>query len=318
MKAEVIFRKAIILIVISTISVVSGCKKDRKNEVTNPDTSSLQQLAKDDTQVQSSDNEITNDVNNAITSNSSKSIDSIPPINACTITVDTIGFGKDTLRITMVYNGFNTGHNFTRTGIVVVTKPLGVSWSTQNCSVNFKYENLFITKVSTGKTFEFNGNRTFTNVSGGRIMDLGNTAMSVEHKITGDMQITFENGTTRTWTISRTRTWRGTYPSDLTLTVGSTGASNGIYTNLVESGTNRNGEAFFTSINTPILYSQACGWDPIWGSFTHQIPSIPKSATVTYGYNSSYQLVTQGDCADFFKLDWVIKNNSGSIYYQIP
>ena len=313
MKAKTIFRKAIILVVVCTISVVTGCKKDRTTEVSSPDTSSLQQLAKDDAQVQASDNEITNDVNTAITSNSSKSIEGI---NACNIKVDTIG-GGDTLEITLTYSGFNALSNFTRTGVVVITKPLGIPWSTQNCSVNFKYENLSITKVSTGKTFIFNGNRTFTNVSGGRIIDLGSTATTVEHSITGNMQITFENGTTRTWTISRTRTWSGTYPSALTLTVGSTGASSGIYTNLVEYGTNRNGEAFYTSINTPILYSQACGWEPIWGGFTHQIPSVPKSATVTFGYNSSDQQVTEGTCADYYKLDWVIKANSGTIYLPL-
>ena len=317
MKAKTIFRKAIILVVICTISVVTGCKKDRTTEVSSPDTSSLQQLAKDDAQVQASDNEITNDVNNAITSKSAKAVDSI---YACTITVDTIGANKDTLQITMVYAGFNAGHNFTRTGTVIVTKPLGIPWSAQNCSVNFKYESLSITKVSTGKKFIFNGNRLFTNVSGGRIVDLGSTTIptsSVEHSITGAMQITFEDGTTRTWNISRTRTWGGTYPSALTLTVGSTGASSGGFSNLVEYGTNRNGEAFYTSINTPILYSQACGWNPIWGGFTHQIPGIPKSATVTFGYNISDQQVTEGTCADFYKLDWVIKTNHGTIYLPL-
>jgi len=319
MKTKTIIRQAIVLIAISTISIVSGCKKDRTSDVTTPDTSSLQQLAQDDAQVQSSDNEIINDGNSALTAHSNKAVDSTA-INSCTITVDT-NATKDSLQITMHYNGYNTGHNFTRTGFVVITKPLGKAWSVAGCSVQFKYENLYITKVSSGKKFEFNGSRTFTNVSGGRIIDLGSTTTptdSVEHSITGAMQITFENGTTRTWNISRTRTWTGTYPSALVLTVSNIpGSSSGGYNNLVEYGTNRNGEAFYTSINTPIVYSESCNWDPIWGGFTHQIPGVSKSATVTFGYNSSDALVTQGACADFYKLDWVIKNNSGTIYLPL-
>ena len=161
MKAKIIFRKAIILFVICTISVVTGCKKDRTTEVSSPDTSSLQQLAKDDAQIQASDNEITTDVNNSLSSTSAKSIDSIPAISSCTITIDTIGVSKDTLQITMYYNGYNTLHNFTRTGTVIVTKLLGKPWSQAGCAVNFKYINLSVTKNSTGKTFIFNGNRQY-------------------------------------------------------------------------------------------------------------------------------------------------------------
>jgi hypothetical protein len=318
MKTKTIIRQAIVLIAISTISIVSGCKKDRTSDVTSPDTSSLQQLAQDDGQVQASDNEITNDVNSALTAHSSKAIDSTA-INACTITVDTIA-GGDSLQITMVYNGFNTGHNFTRTGTVIITKPIGKHWSDAGCIVSFQYINLAITKVSSGKKFTFNGNRQFENYSGGRIIDLGSTTIptqTVEHRITGAMQITFENGTTRIWNISRTRTWTGTFPSALVLTIGSTGASSGVYTNLVEYGTNRNGEAFYTSINTPIEYSESCYWDPIWGSFTHQIPGKSKSATVTFGYNSSDQLVIQGTCADFYRLDWTVNGVPGTIYLPL-
>jgi hypothetical protein len=318
MKTKTIIRQAIVVVAISAISIVSGCKKDRTSDVTSPDTSSLQQLAQDDAQVQASDNEIINDGNSALTAHSNKAVDSTA-INSCTITVDTNATG-DSLQIKMVYNGFNTGHNFTRTGEVIITKPLGKHWSDAGCSVSFQYLNLAITKVSSGKKFVFNGNRIFKNVSGGRIIDLGSTSIpttSVEHSISGAMQITFENGTTRTWNISRIRTWTGTYPSALILTVSSDGTSNGTYTNLVEYGTNRNGEAFYTSINTPIVYNESCNWDPIWGGFTHQIPGVSKSATVTFGYNSSDALVTQGACADFYKLDWVIKNNSGTIYLPL-
>jgi hypothetical protein len=244
--------------------------------------------------------------------------DSVPIINSCTIKVDTVGTN---LQITLTYNGFNTGHSFSRTGTVVITRPLGTPWGNVGCAVTYQYENLAVTKISTGKTFTLNGTRTWTNVSGGRIIDLGHGGSSpVVHQITGSMQVTFENGTTRTWSISRQRSWSGTFPSALTVTVTGFGSAGG-YNNLVEYGTNRNGEAFYTQINTAIIYNNTCTyyqWTPIWGVLVHQIPSTPKSATITYGYNSSDALVSEGSCADYYRLDWVIKSKSGTVYLPIP
>jgi hypothetical protein len=284
-------------------------------------TTSLIQLSKDDAQVQASDDEIMNDANTILTStNSAKSMDTIINSNL-TITVDSINHG-DTIVYTMIYNGFNTGHNFSRTGTVLIEKLKGVHWSTVGCAVTYQYINLAVTKVTDGKTFIFNGTRTWTNVSGGLIKDLGNGSVtSIVHNITGALQITFDNGVTRTWSIARQRTWNGTFPSSLTVTASGFGSAAG-YNNLVEYGTDRNGEAFYGQINTPILYSyNICipyAWLPIWGVIVYQIPSVPKSGTVTFGYNSSDVLVTEGTCADYYKLDWVVKIKNGTIYLMIP
>jgi hypothetical protein len=282
-------------------------------------TTSLIQLSKDDAQVQASDDEIMNDANAILTStNSAKSMDTIINSNL-TITVDSINHG-DTIVYTLVYNGFNTGHNFTRAGTVIIEKLKGIHWSTAGCLIIYRYINLAITKVTDGKTFTYNGTRTWTNISGGLIKNLNGTT-TITHQITGALQITFDNGVTRTWNIARQRTWGGTFPSALTVTVNGIGSAGG-YSNLVEWGTNRNGEAFYGQISTPILYSyNNClpyAWLPIWGVLVYQIPSVPKSGTVTFGYNSSDALVTQGTCADYYQLGWVVKTKSGTLYYIIP
>jgi hypothetical protein len=235
--------------------------------------------------------------------------------------VDSTNHG-DTIVFTLVYNGFNTGHNFTRNGTVIIEKLKGVHWNSMGATVTFNYVNLAITKVSSGKKFTFYGSRQFENVTGGRIIDLGASGgpTSVERQITGQMQITFDDGTTRLWTISKTRTWTGTFPGSLTVTDGSAGASAGGYSDLIEYGTNRNGEAFYTQITTPVIYSENCGygWIPIWGVLVHSIPSVPKSAIITFGYNSSNTLVSMGTCADFYRLDWNVKSKTGTLYVQIP
>lgn len=296
---------------------LAGCKRDRTNVINPPDTSSLQQLSLDDAQVQASDNQISNDANAVLSEGAGKSVDTT--ISSCSITVDSTNH-HDTLVYTLVYSGFNAAQNFSRTGTVVIEKVKGILWSTKGCTVTFTYINLSVTKISSGKTFTFNGSRTWTNASGGLIRDLGNgTTSYVTLQITGNMQITFDNNTTKTWNISRTSTWAGTYPSALTLTVGGNGSADG-YNNLIEYGTNRNGEAFYTQINpnTPVLYSESCNWTSIWGKLIHQIPNVPKSATITYGYNNGDVLVTQGTCADNYRLDWNIKGKTGTIYLSIP
>jgi hypothetical protein len=324
MKTKNVFKLMAILIAVVGINI-AGCKKDHSTSTsTTPDTSSLSQLAKDDSQVQASDDEISNDANATLSSSSAKSMDTLPVINSCTITVDTVGATKDTLQITLLYTGFNTGHNFSRTGTVVITRPLGVQWKTQGCAVTFKYIQLAVTKVSTGKTFMFDGTRTWTNISGGLIKNLNGSSATVTHQITGQMQITFDYGTanssTRTWYIYRQRVWGGTFPTALTVTVSGFGSNSG-YSNLVEYGTNRNGEPFFSSINTPILYDYntciAYQFVPIWGSLTHQIPSANKSATLTFGYTSSGTLVTQGSCATYYLLSYNIKGTTGTILLPI-
>jgi len=304
-----------IFIALVTLNIL-GCKKDRTNDVTNPDTTSLQQLSKDDAQFQASDDQITNDANDVLSETSMAQIkaveDSLP--GNCSITMDTI---NDTLRINMAYSGPNNANTFIRNGTVIIKKRFGAKWQNAGTAVSYTYLNLAVTKVSSGKQFTFNGTRIWTDVTGGLIKNLNGGTTTIEHQITGAIKITFDNGTTETWNISRTTTWSGVYPSALSITVGGTGSVDG-YSNLMEYGTNRNGEIFYTQINTPILYSEGCGWNPIWGVIVHQLPNVTKSATITYGYNSSDAIVAQGSCADNYRMDWNIKGTTGTIYLPIP
>jgi PKD repeat protein len=283
------------------------------NTVVNPDPSSLEQLSKDDLQFEASDDEIQNDANAVLSTNGDTTISS------CAISTDTVGTN---LQFTLVYNGFNIGHNFSRTGTVIITKLLAVQWRTTGCAVTYQYVNLAITKISSGKTFVYNGTRTWTNISGGLIDQLGTLSSinPVVQQVTGAIEITFDDGTQRTWNIARQKSWSGTYPSALTVTVSGFGSSAG-YTNLIVYGTNRNGEVFYAQINTPILYNESCfdyQWTPIWGALVYQIPATPKSATVTFGYNSNDVLVTEGACAVYYQMAWTWKSYSGTDYFPIP
>lgn len=305
----------LIAILIAVVGInIAGCKKDRSNEVTNPDTSSLQQLAKDEVQVDNATNDVLNDANTVLSGGSSKKgIDNFP----CNATIDSVSHSTvDTVVYYMTFNGLNCSGNHTRTGNVIIKRPVGVHWRDTGATVSVTYVNLKITKVSSGKSLTINGTKVFENVSGGLLVQLGGSVTSVTHKISGSIQATFDDGTTRTWTIARQRVFTGTLGN---LIVAESGfGSSGSYSNLVVWGTNRNGEAFYTQLTTAVVFRQSCGWDPESGVKIHQIPSDSKSATITFGYDSNDQLVTGSNCATKYKLDWVKGTKSGTIYLALP
>jgi hypothetical protein len=321
MKSRNVIKLMAILVAVIGINI-AGCKKDKTTPTsTTPDPSSLTQLTKDDNQVQSSDNEISNDANAVLSSSKVNSVrenfkgmDSVAPPANCIITIDTVGTNQV---ITFVYNGLNTNGTFSRTGTVIVTKALGVKWLTINASITIQYVNLAVTRIASGKQFIYNGTMTWTNISGGLILNLNGTG-TVTHQITGNMSITFDDGTQRTWTVNRQRVWSGTYPLALVLSESGFGTS-GTYNNCTEYGTNRNGEAFFTQVSptTPVVFNETCLWVPNSGVLIHSIPSTPKSATITFGYNSSDQLVSSGDCATYYQLVWTWKTSTGTLYAPI-
>lgn len=310
MKTKTIFNLTAILVAVIGISI-AGCKKDKND---NTDTNSLQQLSKDEVAVESATNDVLNDANNVLSGgSSSKSIDGFP----CNATIDSVSHSTvDTIVYYMTFSGLNCSGTHTRTGNVIIKKAVGTHWINAGATVLVTYVDLKITKVSSGKSLTLNGTKTFENVNGGLLVQLGGSITSVTHKISGAVQATFDDGTTRTWTIARQRIFTGTL-GQLVVTESGFGSDGG-YSNLVVWGTNRNGEAFYTQITSPVTFKQACGWDPVSGIKIHQIPSDTKSATITFGYDDNNQPVTGSNCPTRYKLDWVKGQHSGTIYLPLP
>ena len=309
MRTKSFLRIALGAILVTGISLVS-CKKDK--EVAEPDTTSLQQLSKDQQIEESMTNEVFNDVNAVLSNNSSKSTLILP----CNATIDSSTIIGDTIIYSITYNGLSCNGKFNRTGNVIVKRKINEPWKQAGAKVIVKYNNLVITRVLTNKTFTLNGTKTFQNVSGGTLAELesGNIT-SLVHKVTGSMLVTFENNSTRTWNIARQRTFTKTQ-NGLVLTIDGFGTS-GNYTNLVVWGTNRHGEAFYTRITQSIVLREACSWDPVAGVRIHEIPSDNKSATITFGYNNNNQPISNGECPTRYKVDWVKNGKSGTIFLSL-
>jgi len=298
-----------ILIAVIGISI-AGCKKDKSDNTDNTDTKSMQQLSKDEVAVESATGDVLNDANTILSGGLGKSM-------PCNVTIDSVSHSTiDTIAYYLTFNGLNCSGTHMRTGNAIIKKAVGTHWINPGATVSITYVNLQVTKVSSGKSLTFNGTKTWENVSGGLVVQLGGSVTSITHRITGAIQATFDDGTTRTWNIARQRVFTGTL-GQLVITESGFGSADG-YNNLVVWGTNRNGEAFYTQLTSPVAFKQACGWDPVSGIKIHQIPSDNKSATITFGYNDSNQPVTGSDCPTRYKLDWVKGSHSGTLYLPLP
>ena len=308
MKTTSFFRFLLVLAVSAAVTM-SGCKKDEPEPEPQDNTESLQQLSVDDNNIQDISDENMNDAMTVVSGGQLKSSNMLWPCNA---TIDSSNVINDTIYYYITYDGLNCQETFYRTGQVVVKRPVGVKWITPGATVTVTQINFLITRVSTGKSVLLNGTHLFTNVSGGNIWMLGNGLDAIVHRVEGYMNATFDDSTTKTWQIARQRTLTGTM-GEFIHSIDGFGEADG-YSNLVTWGTNRNGEVFYAQINQTVVRKQVCNFDPVSGIIHYAIPAGDKSATITFGYDSNNQPVTNGDCPTKYRLDWQHNGNSGTIY----
>jgi len=283
----------------------TSCKKDE-----DPDTNSMQQLIADENKVAAADDEIMKDINNVLSGGGQKSFNIFP----CNVTVDSSSVVGDTIIYNITFNGLNCSGRWNRVGQAQARKHINSHWHDAGATVSVTYLGVVFTRVSDNFSLTLNGKRIFTNVSGGRLSDLGTTATSIVHRVNGSLIATFDDNSTRTWTIARQRTYTGVL-GNLWVSVDGFGSADG-YSSLVAWGTNRHGEQFYTQITQTVIHKESCGFDPCAGVKVHQIPSDNKQATFTAGFDNNDQPVDVNGtvCPTKYRIDWVKNGNSGTIY----
>ena len=233
----------------------------------------------------------------------------------CNATVDSLAKINDSVTIYITYNGLTCDGKRSRTGKIEIKKKVGTHWGEAGATVIYKYIDFTVTRVATGKSIKLNGTKTFENVSGGFRWQVGTTISSYIERISGSMQASFDNGTSRTWNVARKITYTGT-GGQYILSIDGFGSTDQ-YQNLVVWGTNRQGEEFFTKITQSVVCRQTCDWDPISGIKIHQIPSDNKSATITFGYNSNNEPIVGDECPTRYRVDWQRNNKSGTSFLPL-
>jgi hypothetical protein len=309
MKTMKLIRFGLLVMAVATLAL-NGCRKDKDTD--NPtDTSKIQQTSMDKNLVNANVDDAMKDCEKVMSGSGGKSMNWIP----CNATIDSTYTIADTVTYIITYNGLNCNGRFYRVGTVEVHKCLTTHWYDQGATVYVKFINVKFTKVSNGKWAIINGTKMFRNETGGRLHDLGSTFTTITHRVTGSITATFEDNTTRVWTISRLKTFTGT-EGDLLCSVSGFGTADG-YSNLETWGTTRHGDPFYCEISIPVVFKEICGWDPVSGTGTLSIPADNASATVTFGYDDNNQPVNNGDCPTRYKIDWQKNGHSGTLFIQL-
>ena len=314
MRTKKMIKLSLFLIGVLAISV-TGCKKDNSSTTqTTANTNSLQNQSTDETRVSQASDEVTNDVNIVMSGQSGmKSTEGIP----CNANLDSTAVINDTMTYYITYNGLNCNGHLFRTGQVQIKRRVNTWWHQAGTTIIYSFINYHVYHVlHPEKAITINGTRTYENVSGGLLFMVPQYIDSVTHKEWGYMNITFEDSTHRTWHFYRQLTYTRVN-QQLVLQIAGLGAADG-YSNLVIWGVNRNSEQFYDQILQTNVFKQHCDWDPCSGIRKIMIPAGNKSATLTYGYDSNNQLITNDDCPTKFKVDYDINGQIGTIYLLLP
>jgi hypothetical protein len=331
-------RHVLLATVITASGLIVACSKNNSagssnNTSSGTSTSDVQTESNDVTQVSNEMDAMNNDVNNSLNASTTFSganytggatdgrgtaIEGgggslILDLSICdaTVTTDT----SDGLRqIIITYNGTNCWGNRTRTGVVVISIPVGVRWRDSGAVVTVSIQNLKITRLRDNKTITLNGTYTYTNVTGGLLKDLA-TLGTITHTVSADsVTIQFADSATRVWSVAKQRVF--TYNDGVVITTTGT-HSDGTNNDVAIWGTNRFGNSFETLITQPMIIQQSCDFRLTSGQTETIRPAL--TLTITYGLDSNGDPTgCPGNGYYYFKAVWVIKSNGKTYTYIAP
>jgi hypothetical protein len=225
-------------------------------------------------------------------------------------------FNKDSdpVTVTITFNGANCSIKRNRTGVVVLSMAKGTEWKTAGAAITVHYENFKITRKHDGKSIIINGSETYTNVSGGLVYQASSLG-SIIHTITsGDLSIKFDDGSARSWNVSRKKEF--TYSNGLVITVSGT-HTEANDTNIAEWGTNRFGNPFKTLITAPVVIKQDCDFRVTGGEIKHSTEVF--TATATFGLDATGNATAcPGSGHYYYKLGWTRLSNNNSFTILLP
>lgn len=225
----------------------------------------------------------------------------------CGATLDSVPATKTYI---LTFDGTTACVNGTRTrqGTITLQLVTGNQWQDVGAELQITYTNYKVTRLSDGKTLTLNGTHTIVNTTGGLVPQMQDSGPNIIRNVTGNLALTFDDATQRTWNVSVQRTWtkaNGVW----TVSTAGQGTAGG-HSNLSQWGTTRFGGLFYVETQQPVVANSTCGWfKPISGRKLHHRPV--RSVTVTLGVDANGNANTSSNCAYGFKVEWV-NTNSGN------
>jgi len=284
------------------IVLVSSCRKDNSS-------SDESISAEDSGNVTSALNSSTDDAANAVGGINSLSGKTDGALSICGYTIDSTQ--KPSGIITINFDG-TTCNNVSKTGSIVATLENytgGTRWKDVGAVLKLEFQNVKVTKISSGKSLTLSGTHYITNTTGGVAWKVlqGLATSTVTHKHVADnFTITFDDGTQRVWSVRRSRTF-SVSGQVISVTVTGDTTTNG-EANVEAWGTNRKGNTFTTSVTTAISSNNTCGYyKPVTGELNHIVSN--KSMNVLLGVDASGTQVS-GSCPYGVKITYTGPNKT--------
>lgn len=286
---------------LSTTILFTACKKEKDSASETDFTTESSTHTDDQSRFSSEIDAVANDADLALEASSGFAgrleTDDLSIICDANVVVDTLSSPRT---ITITYNGNNCLGSRTRTGVVVISMPSGIRWKNAGAALSVSFQNFKVTRKSDNKSITINGTQTYTNVSGGLLINLGTTP-SITHSITSsNMSVTFDDLSQRNWQVARQRVF--TYNNGVIITTTGT-HTEGTVSGITEWGTNRFGNSFVTAITEPLVVSQVCNFRLVSGKVQHKTTFY--NAIATFGLDANGNATGCPGAGNYFmKIVW--------------
>lgn len=223
----------------------------------------------------------------------------------------TANFESDPVNITIHYNSANCSVGRIRTGKVVLSMPKEASWATAGAALTVEYKNLTIIRTKDQKSVVINGTKTYTNVSGGLLLQLVSypPVQTIEHKVvSNNLTVRFGDNSAREWNIARQYTFSFNLSDGLKSEI--TGLhTEGDISGIADWGMSRFGIAFNTLIKEPVILTSTCSGRITKGVIEYITPLF--DMTLKFGLNAQGDPVAcPGEGNNYYyKVEGVTKND---------
>lgn len=299
--------KILVLAVVTFCTAIffSACQKDSSTPA--PDEKTQVTTESDDQNTVSNEADaVANDVDAVLEASASFSGRGYQIQSICDATIEANVSGNP-WTLTVTYNGSNCAGTRTRTGAIVVSMPSNTRWKNAGAAVTVTFQDFKITRKSDNKSVTFNGSITYTNVTGGLLLNLTAPGTTITHTLTSSgLNVKFNDGTQRSWEIAKQRNF--TYDNGYVVTTTGT-HTDGNTSGIAIWGTNRYGKAFTWQITQGLVVRQDCSFRIVSGQVVNTRPEF--KGTATFGLDSAGNPTTCPATGSYYvKVVWEGPNSS--------
>jgi hypothetical protein len=184
--------------------------------------------------------------------------------------------------ITMQYDGITCDGTRSRLGTIYIYISPGSTWSNPGDTIGITFDQFKTNWLVDDDSVVLNGTFYLVDSTGGTLANFNAASKPIVEEIIGvNATVQFETLVTATWQIWRRRAY--SYNGGLVFTTTGIDTATGLQ-GVSEVGGNRFGNGFITTIDTPLVVSQACNWRITRGQ--EQVVNPAGTTVLTMGLDS--------------------------------